>query len=69
MATLRQLRLGLGWTIAKLEQESGVGRKSITSAEKGNSVQADTAKALADALGRGYGKELHSWEIEGLIIR
>ena len=69
MATLRQLRLGLGWTIAKLEQESGLARKTITSAERGGAVQADTAKALADALGKGYGKEIQSWEIEKLVIR
>lgn len=69
MATLKQLRLGLGWTVTKLAEESGLARQSIAAAERGGLIQADTAKALADALGKAYGKSIQSWEIEGLNIR
>jgi transcriptional regulator with XRE-family HTH domain len=69
MATLKQLRLSLGWTVTKLAEESGLARQSITAAERGGLIQADTAKAIADALSRAYGKHIESWEIEGLNIR
>jgi transcriptional regulator with XRE-family HTH domain len=68
MPTLRQLRLDLGWTIRKLADEAGVGRQAVTDAEKGGPVRADTAKALADALSRGHGREIKPYEIEGLSI-
>jgi transcriptional regulator with XRE-family HTH domain len=69
MATLRQYRLDLGWTISKLAEESGITRQSVSTAERGGMIQADTAKAIADALSRAYGREIKSWEIEGLNIR
>jgi transcriptional regulator with XRE-family HTH domain len=67
--TLRQYRLDLGWNVSKLADEAGVTRQSIASAERGGLIQADTAKAIADALSRAYGHEIKSWEIEGLNIR
>ncbi len=69
MPTLRQYRLDLGWNITKLAEEAGVTRQSIASAERGALIQADTAKAIADALSRALGREIKSWEIEGLNIR
>ena len=69
MATLRQYRLDLGWTISKLAEEAGITRQSVSTAERGGMIQADTAKAIADALSRAYGREIKSWEIEGLNIR
>jgi transcriptional regulator with XRE-family HTH domain len=68
MPTLRQMRLDLGWTITKLADEAGVKRRTVTDAEKGDPIRADTAKALADALSRGFGREIKSYEIEGLNI-
>jgi transcriptional regulator with XRE-family HTH domain len=69
MATLRQYRLDLGWTVSKLAEEAQITRQSVAAAERGALIQADTAKALADALSRAFGREIKSWEIEGLNIR
>lgn len=68
MATLRQLRIELGWNIVKLAQEAGVTRQSVSAAEKGALIQADTAKAIADALSRAYGRTIRVFDIEGLNI-
>jgi hypothetical protein len=43
-------------------------RQAIAAAEKGGVVRGDTAKAIADALAKGYRKEIKPWEIEGLTI-
>ena len=66
--TLRQYRLDLGWSVSKLAEEANVARQSITAAERGGLIQAETAKALADALSRALGREIKSWEIERLNI-
>ena len=68
MATLKQLRVGLGWTIARMVKETGLARQTIGEAEKKGAVRADSAKAIADALSRGYGKEIQPWDIEGLTV-
>ncbi len=66
--TLREYRLDLGWNVTKLADEAGVTRQSVALAERGGFIQADTAKAIADALSRAYGREIKSREIEGLNI-
>ncbi len=68
MSTLRELRVNLGWTIQKLAQEASVTRQAVYSAEKGDPIRASTAKALADALSRGYGREVKPLDIDGLHI-
>ena len=68
MATLRELRINLGWTLQKLAEEAKITRQAATSAEKGDPVRATTAKALADALSRGYSLEIKPLEIDGLNI-
>jgi transcriptional regulator with XRE-family HTH domain len=68
MPTLRELRINLGWTIQKLADEAGIARQTVSNIEKGGAVQADTAKALADALSRGYGREIKPLDIDGLTI-
>ena len=52
--TLRQYRIELGWTINRLAQEAGINRLTVASAEDGKPIQAPTAKALAEALSKGY---------------
>ncbi len=66
--TLRQYRIELGWTINRLAQEAGINRLTVASAEDGKPIQAPTAKALAEALSKGYGREIKVFEIEGLNI-
>jgi transcriptional regulator with XRE-family HTH domain len=69
LATLRQLRIDLGWNVTKLADEAKITRQSVAAAERGGLIQADTAKALSDALSRAYGREIKPWDIEGLNIR
>lgn len=66
--TLREYRIRLGWSINKLAQEAGIVRQAAANAEAGQPIRADTAKALADALSRGYGREIDVLEIQGLNI-
>jgi transcriptional regulator with XRE-family HTH domain len=68
MPTLREMRLDLGWTVTKLAEEAGVSRQVIVNAEKGDPIRADTAKAIADALSRAYGRGIKSYEINRLNI-
>lgn len=68
MSALRELRINLGWTIQKLAQEAGVTRQAVYSAEKGDPIRANTAKALADALSRGYSQEIKPLDIDALHI-
>ena len=67
--TLKELRVNLGWTISKLADESGIERHTISRAESGYSVNAATAKSLADALSRGYHRTIKPTDIEGLRIQ
>lgn len=68
METLRELRINVGWTVTKLAEESGVTRQAISRAEAGTPVLADTAKAIADALSRAYGREIRPIDIKDLNI-
>ena len=68
MPTLREYRIELGWNINKLAEEAGISRQAVANAEKGGQIQAETAKALAVALSRGYGRDIKVLEIEGLNI-
>ena len=66
--TLREYRIRLGWSINKLAQEAAIVRQAAANAEAGQPIRAETAKALADALSRGYGREIDVLEIQGLNI-
>ena len=66
--TLREFRIRLGWSINRLANEAGVVRQAAANAEAGQPIRAETAKAIADALSRGYGREVDVLEIEGLNI-
>ena len=68
METLRDLRINLGWTVVKLAQEAGVTRQAVSGAEKGIAIRADVAKAIADALSKGYGRDIQPSRIAGLTI-
>jgi transcriptional regulator with XRE-family HTH domain len=68
MPTLRELRINLGWTVQKLAEEAGITRQAVSNAEKGTPMRADTAKAIADALSRGYGRDIKPLDIDGLRI-
>jgi transcriptional regulator with XRE-family HTH domain len=66
--TLREYRIRLGWSLNKLAQEAGIARQAAANAEAGQPIRAQTAKALAEALSRGYGREIDVLDIRGLTI-
>ena len=66
--TLREYRVNLGWSQYQLAKESGLSPSIVKRAEDGAPVQARTAKALADALSRAYGREIKPTDIAGLNI-
>jgi transcriptional regulator with XRE-family HTH domain len=66
--TLRELRVNLGWSQNHLAKEAGLSPSIVKRAEDGLPLQARTAKALADALSKGYGREIQPIDIAGLNI-
>lgn len=68
MTTLRIYRINLGWTQRRMAQEAGISQPVIKKAEDGEPILPASAKAIADALGKAYGKEIRPSDIEGLNI-
>jgi hypothetical protein len=68
MATLRTLRVDLGWSQTALAKEAGISPTIAKRAEQLLPIQARTARALADALSKAYAREIKPSEIEGLQI-
>ena len=68
MTTLREYRVNLGWTQHELANRAGIHPTLIKRAEDGERIQPKTAKAIADALSKAYGREIKPTEIEGLNI-
>lgn len=66
--TMREYRVNLGWSQNQLATEAGISPSIVKRAEEGAPVQARTAKALADALSRAYGREIRPIDIDGLQI-
>lgn len=69
MTTLREYRVNLGWSQNELATKAGIHPAIVKRAEDGETIQARTAKAIADALSNAYGQEIKPTEIEGLNIR
>lgn len=67
--TLREYRIQLGWSQNRLAQEAGIARGAVANAESGGTIRAETAKAIADALTKGYGREIRVLDIQGLNIQ
>ena len=68
MTSLREFRINLGWSQYELAKEAGISPSIVKRAEDGAPVQAKTAKALADALSKAYGREIRPVDITGLNI-
>lgn len=66
--TLRELRINIGWSQKILSEKSGVDRGTISRVEKGATIGAVKAKALADALSLAYGREIKPLDIKDLSI-
>jgi transcriptional regulator with XRE-family HTH domain len=67
--TLREYRIELGWSQNRLAQEAKIARGAVANAENGKVIRAETAKAIADALSRGYNREVRVLDIQGLNIQ
>lgn len=67
--TLKEYRVNLGWSVNQLATAAGIARRTAVSAEAGEVITAATAKALADALSRAYGRTIKVTDIDGLNIR
>ena len=68
MATLKTLRINLGWSQKDLAKAAGVNTFITSRAENGHRITAAKAKAIADAFSRAYGKEISVADIEGLDV-
>jgi DNA-binding XRE family transcriptional regulator len=68
MLTLREYRINLGWTVNRLAQEAGITRQAAANAEAGQPIRPDTAKSLADAIGRAMGQDIKVLDIKGLNV-
>lgn len=66
--TLKEYRVNLGWDWAELARQAGLQAPVVRRAERGGTVKAATAKHLADAFSKAYGKEIRPTDIEGLVI-
>jgi transcriptional regulator with XRE-family HTH domain len=66
--TLRELRINLGWSQRELAIAAGLSPSIVKRAEEGAPIHARTAKALADALSKAYGREIRPIDIAGLNI-
>ena len=66
--TLREYRVNLGWSQNQLAKEAGLSPSIVKRAEDGAPILPRTARSLADALSRGYGREIKPTDIAGLNI-
>ena len=66
---LKEYRINLGWTITDLSEKAGVSWLVVRNAEEGKPIRASTAKTLADALSKGYGREIRPSDLEGLNVQ
>ena len=67
--TLKEYRVNLGWSVRQLATAAGIAHGTVASAEAGGVITPATAKAIADALSRAYGRTINVTDIDGLNIR
>jgi transcriptional regulator with XRE-family HTH domain len=65
---LKRLRIDLGWTQKMLAKEAGIDPTIVSRAERGINISAPSAKRIADAFSKAYGKEILVGEIEDLNV-
>jgi transcriptional regulator with XRE-family HTH domain len=61
--TLKKLRIGLGWSSNELARQAQIDGSTVRSAERGFSISAASAKAIAHALSMAYGREIRPDEL------
>lgn len=65
---MKRLRIDLGWTQKMLAKEAGIDPTIVSRAERGINISAPSAKRIADAFSKAYGKEILVGEIEDLNV-
>jgi len=65
---LKRLRIDLGWTQKMLAKDAGLDPTIVSRAERGINISAPSAKKIADAFSRAYGKEILVGDIEDLNV-
>ncbi len=66
--TLHDYRVNLGWDWTEFARQAGLNAPVVRRAERGGPVKAASAKKMADAFSKAYGKEIKPTDIEGLNI-
>ena len=65
---LKRLRIDLGWTQKMLAREAGLDPAIVSRAERGINISAPSAKKIADAFSKAYGKAILVGDIEDLNV-
>jgi len=68
MATVINLRQGLGWSQTELARKARLSTNTVRKAESGGPVSGATAQAIAEALSEAYGRRILVKDIEGLNV-
>lgn len=68
MKTVRQHRIELGWSVAKLARESGLSDKTIRRIEDGEPVYDYTLSGVAQALSRAKGENITIDNLAGVNV-
>lgn len=68
MATVIDLRQGLGWSQTELARKARLSANTVRKAENGEPVSGGTAQAIAEALSEAYGCRILVKDIEGLNV-
>jgi predicted transcriptional regulator len=68
MKTVRQHRIELAWSVAKLARESGLADKTIRRIEDGEPVYDYTLSAVVQALSKGKGETITIEDLAGVNV-
>ncbi len=68
MSTIVELRSALGWTQSYLAQQARLTPNTVRKAEQGEAVSAATARAIAEALSKAYGRLILVKDLDGLNV-
>lgn len=68
MATIIELRRGLGWTQTELARQARLSANTVRKAENGEQISGGTAQAISEAFSEAYGRRILVRDIEGMNV-
>lgn len=68
MSTIVELREALGWNQAYLAKQAGLTPNTVRKAEQGEVVSSATARVIAEALSKAYGRLILVKDLDGLNV-